>query len=126
MSADSTTVVFPHARRRRRLLPGAALKHYFEAVWDEVIVEICGERPDPVKRVVFVDAHMDPRCPTKEYRISGHLGFGGKYRSRAPEDDSVDCYSEDATPERQEIIRRAKEKLKEVRARFASSASHQE
>ncbi len=36
-----------------------------------------------------------------EWRFGGLLGFGGKYRSNS---DSVDCYTEDETPERASII----------------------
>lgn len=49
----------------------------------------------------FIYVHMDPKYPCHEWRFSGKLGFGGKYRSRT---NTVDCYSEDQTPERLKLI----------------------
>lgn len=47
----------------------------------------------------FVITHTEDNCD--EWRFIGKLGFGGKYRS---EDNTVDCYLEDETPERVKII----------------------
>lgn len=47
----------------------------------------------------------------EEWRFQGKLGFGGKYRTRRNE---VDCYQEDITYERLEIINTINSKLKEV------------
>lgn len=48
----------------------------------------------------FITAHMrNPPCD--EYRFQGKLGFGGKYRSKT---NRVDCYPEDETKERREIM----------------------
>lgn len=49
----------------------------------------------------FVYAHLDKEYPCREWRFGGKLGFGGKYRSYY---NTVDCYSEDETPNRLEII----------------------
>ena len=46
-----------------------------------------------------------------EWRFSGKLGFGGKYRSGKNE---VDCYSEDENPERLQIIEEINKLLKAV------------
>jgi hypothetical protein len=40
---------------------------------------------------------------TKEWRFSGHLGFGGKFW-RNGTDHYVSCYPEDETPERRAMI----------------------
>ena len=49
----------------------------------------------------FIYHHIRPNGPN-EWRFCGSLGFGGKYWS---EDNRVSCYSEDETPEREEIIK---------------------
>jgi hypothetical protein len=58
-----------------------------------------------------------------EYRFQGALGSGGKFRTcyvGPPAFDRyrlyVDCYREDETPERLEMIRRANERLEQVAA----------
>jgi len=62
----------------------------------------------------FVWNHTSPnKC--SEYRFQGKLGFGGKYRS---ERNTVDCYREDETPERLEIIRVTNKKLSEIKSNF--------
>lgn len=49
----------------------------------------------------FIQNHTDAEYPCTEWRFCGHLGYGGKYRSRT---NRVDCYSEDETPKRLAII----------------------
>jgi hypothetical protein len=49
-----------------------------------------------------------------EYRFQGNLGFGGKFWN-ANGRWYVTCYSEDETPERQEMIRKANERLADLR-----------
>ena len=67
-------------------------------------------------RDAFVSAHiteekwMNECC--QEWRFCGWLGFGGKYWSRR---NVVDCYREDETPERLELIKKMNEELKKVR-----------
>ena len=46
-----------------------------------------------------------------EWRFMGKLGFGGKYRSGT---NRVDCYSEDETPERLDLIKQINIKLLHV------------
>lgn len=60
----------------------------------------------------FIEAHLssnDYEC--FEWRFSGNLGFGGKYRKSR---NSVDCYREDETKERVKIIETINNKLKEL------------
>lgn len=63
----------------------------------EVLVTLGGASPD--MRESFLNNHLDDNCT--EWRFGGHLGFGGKYRSRK---NAVDCYPEDRTRERDALI----------------------
>lgn len=50
----------------------------------------------------FLSAHTDSKFGgCDEWRFQGHLGFGGKYRSKT---NTVDCYPEDETPDRRTVI----------------------
>jgi hypothetical protein len=49
----------------------------------------------------FVQNHTDAEYPCTEWRFGGHLGFGGKYRSKT---NTVDFYREDETPKRLALI----------------------
>lgn len=60
----------------------------------------------------FVHNHTEATCD--EYRFQGHLGFGGKYRRWK---NGVDCYREDETPERLDIIKRLNEALQKLQPR---------
>jgi hypothetical protein len=51
-------------------------------------------------RQEFILIHME-EPPCREYRFSGHLGFGGKYRSQT---NTVDCYLGDENFERRNVI----------------------
>lgn len=75
-----------------------------DAVYD-VLVREAGALSDRIERECFVIAHEGGEWRTRceEYRFQGLLGFGGKYRSKT---NTVDCYPEDMTPERAEIIAR--------------------
>jgi 5'(3')-deoxyribonucleotidase len=59
-------------------------------------------------RDTFLYAHCH-EVPTREWRFQGSLGFGGKYRS---ETNRVDCYREDETSKRLELIEQMNEALK--------------
>jgi len=61
-------------------------------------------------RESFIHYHLR-ESGSHEWRFSGNLGFGGKYRL---DENSVDCYSEDETPERFEIIKRINEELSKI------------
>lgn len=65
----------------------------------DLLVSIGGAY-EPI-RDYFIYAHMDNNYPCDEWRFGGKLGMGGKYRR---ETNSVDCYSEDETPERLKLI----------------------
>lgn len=71
-----------------------------DKVYDVLVME-AGAFGHPDDKASFVYAHQARGC--REYRFMGSLGFGGKYRSRT---NTVDCYPEDMTPERAEIIAR--------------------
>ena len=45
----------------------------------------------------FIYHHSESKDVCSEWRFCGYFGFGGKYWS---EYNSVNCYSEDETPER--------------------------
>jgi hypothetical protein len=53
------------------------------------------------EREEFVYHHTVSEFGCQEWRFRGSLGFGGKYRSG---NNRVDCYKEDATPERLNTI----------------------
>lgn len=82
------------------------------AVYD-VLVREAGAFGHPDDKASFVYAHTAMRLTRHyEYRFMGALGFGGKYRS---ETNTVDCYPEDLTPERAEIITRTNAALAKAR-----------
>lgn len=70
----------------------------FSSVYD-ALVTIGGA--DESMRDNFIHHHTNEEYPCTEWRFCGHLGFGGKYRSRT---NKVDCYSEDETPTRAVIM----------------------
>ena len=72
-----------------------------DAVYD-VLVREAGADAEEWARRHFVYNHTPPQV-CEEFRFQGMLGFGGKYRSGT---NTVDCYPEDMTPERAEIIAR--------------------
>jgi len=47
----------------------------------------------------------------KEWRFMGRLGYGGKYRSNT---NTVDCYPEDETPTRKEMVEKINNLLKDI------------
>lgn len=68
---------------------------FYDKVYD-LLVDIGGANPKD--RTDFIHAFVHDN--TTEWRFSGHLGFGGKYRKY----NKVTCYSEDETTERLQII----------------------
>lgn len=70
----------------------------FSSVYDALVT--IGGAPER-GRVSFIYHHTSEEYPCTEWRFSGHLGCGGKYRSKT---NTVDCYSEDETPTRTAII----------------------
>lgn len=76
-----------------------------------VLIEECGARPD--SEVAFVQAFSrDQAEMSREFRINGSLGFGGKFRYPAM---TVDCYPEDMTPARAKQIQAANDRLARYR-----------
>ena len=90
------------------------MKEFFGQVYD-VLVENCQASKDSFDRLNFVEA-MTRDNPTREYRFMGGLGFGGKFRYPG---FTVDCYPEDCTPARQEIIDNANAVLVTMRTKYA-------
>lgn len=76
----------------------------------DILVEEAGAPED--RRDAFV-SNMCSKIPTHEWRFGGHLGYGGKFRKQTMR---VDCYPEDETPERLEIIRVTNEALQSLKS----------
>ena len=71
----------------------------WEKIFD-VLVRECGA--DEEARQYFIDYCRQHTGPI-EFRFQGDLGFGGKFR-RNSEGMRVDCYPEDMTEERRQMI----------------------
>lgn len=94
--------VFPPSERQR------LTENMAERVW-VVLVEECGANPSADAKWEFV--HHQTREHCSEYRFQGKLGFGGKLWNNSLR-LSVNCYPEDLTDERGEIMMRANARLK--------------
>lgn len=81
---------------------------FYQRVYD-VLVNL-GGAPEGM-RDTFLYAHCNEVHPTKEWRFQGYFGFGGKYRS---ETNTVDCYREDETEKRLELIKQINEALENL------------
>lgn len=79
-------------------------KVFYDKVYD-ILVET--GKALPRERHDFINAFMDEKYPTSEWRFGGLLGSGGKYRSY----NKVTCYGEEETPERLKLIEEINEKL---------------
>jgi len=84
----------------------------YERCWD-ILVEHAGASKDPEDKAAFVYYMTLQERPAHEYRFCGVLGFGGKLR-RNDGRIYVDCYPEDGTPARREIINRVNQLLGEI------------
>lgn len=82
------------------------------AVFD-ILVANAGARADERDQASFV-AEFTSKSPTSEYRFIGGLGFGGKFRFPRL---TVDCYPEDETPARRDMV----EKTNAALAQFAQA-----
>jgi hypothetical protein len=69
-------------------------------------------------REAFIDYHMDDSHHYHEWRFSGMLGFGGKYRK---DTNTVDCYQEDETATRRKLIKEMNEQLEATRRIYKSA-----
>ena len=92
-------------------------KDTLEKIYD-ILVKYAGARTNVVtiddetfcwEKLDFVQSHIDKE--TREYRFCGDLGFGGKYRVNT---NTVTCYPEDMTPEREAFIRITNDELKKL------------
>ena len=82
------------------------MKKKLNKVYD-ILVNLGGA--DENMRGSFIQYHTEGH--DHEWRFSGHLGFGGKYRL---ERNKVDCYREDETQERLTLIEEINEKLSKI------------
>lgn len=91
-----------------------------KAVW-QVLVEECDASTDAMAELSFVNMFSTDTCytPGSEWRFQGCLGVGGKLRYPSL---SVDCYHEDATPERLEVIRATNVRLAALKATFSKES----
>ena len=80
-------------------------ENFFNQVYD-VLRDIGGASETYRYDFLYLHCHDPNECT--EYRFQGKLGHGGKYRSQR---NKVDCYQEDATPERLAIIKKVNAKL---------------
>lgn len=84
-------------------------RQYYERVYD-TLVQIGGAEPCWMSSFMMAHTGKDiPKCD--EWRFQGSLGFGGKYRSKT---NKVDCYPEDETPQRLDVIKRLNKALEEL------------
>lgn len=86
---------------------------FWESVW-QILKEECQAGKD---NIMFINTAGD----FAEWRFQGALGFGGKIYQRRfrgeIENLFVSCYSEDLTPEREAMIKRANKRLAELVAK---------
>ena len=75
----------------------------------ELLVSIGGADASDIDS--FVYHHTEDKYGCTEWRFCGKLGFGGKYRSSR---NTVDCYSEDETAERVELMELLNRELKKL------------
>jgi hypothetical protein len=59
----------------------------------------------------FIYHHVESKYGCDEWRFSGKLGFGGKYRS---DYNRVDCYREDETPQRIKLMEELNDALAKI------------
>ena len=70
----------------------------------DILVSLAGATDDESNRAQFHHFWRDRR-DLREYRFIGELGFGGKfYCSGSGHNWRVDCYPEDLTPYRKDVI----------------------
>jgi hypothetical protein len=86
------------------------------AIW-QILVETCGASPRTEDEADFVYHQIREDC--REWRFCGSLGFGGKFRIRASierpgSEWKVDCYSEDETPQRRRMVKKANAALENL------------
>jgi len=80
----------------------------------DVLVEECGANDSDMWRDMFVSHHIKDDClwgGVSEWRFQGLLGFGGKFWICTSRGWDVNYYREDATHERDQMMRKANERL---------------
>ena len=98
-------------RRGNRIAPDMA-----ERIW-RVLVEECGCRDDTNNRHSFMHYLATEHWAGHEWRFQGALGFGGKFHNNRGR-WWVSCYPENRTPERDAMIRKANERINELKAEY--------
>jgi hypothetical protein len=90
-------------------------KELFNRAFD-VLVTCCRMHDNEYDRFSFVHRYAESSTrPPSEFRIQGALGFGGKFRYPG---FTVDCYPENETPARKEMVQRANLMLEPIRLEF--------
>lgn len=82
----------------------------FGKIWD-ILQEHAGARNSSWEKETFIRSFA--KETTSEWRFQGHLGFGGKFYRNCGR-MWISCYSEDRTAERQVIIDKVNELLREI------------
>lgn len=101
---------FADVQQAEASLLSPPLSHYEADASYNILMTSAGA---PVERRDAFIANMCGNFPTHEWRFGGHLGYGGKFRKQTMR---VDCYPEDETPERLEIIRVTNEALQALKS----------
>jgi hypothetical protein len=86
-------------------LPESVLRQIYH-----ILMEECDAPDHWCENFVFL--HRQPNFP-KEYRFVGRLGFGGKFW-RTDGRFYINCYTEDETPLRLEMIERVNKRLADL------------
>jgi hypothetical protein len=86
-----------------------------DAAYD-ILVRLAGARDGRHDRGAFIYHVAQAPHPTREYRFGGLLGWGGKFRNNGNYGNvpHVDCYPEHLNPEREAIISRTNEELRNL------------
>lgn len=92
----------------------ALTKEQANKVYD-ILESTCQAYPGDRDSFVYEYTSEDRYHLSDEWRFSGALGFGGKFRFPRM---TVDCYQEDETPERLAMIEAANAQLKEIREAY--------
>lgn len=97
----------------------------------QILKDECGYCADPYNGEGFMRAILAPhpreRYVCHEYRFCGALGFGGKFRNNGNNNNTpyVDCYSENETPIRRQMMDRANVRLSALFTDIKSSSGDQ-
>lgn len=85
----------------------------YEKVYD-ILVEHANALNSEIDKNIFVDAYTKPTLiPNIEYSFIGKLGFGGKFYNNCGR-IYINCYKEDETEERINIVNNVNTLLQDV------------